>query len=247
VYPAQNNENTRTLVGCAANSVTLRVSVPVRIKARLAGQGGSLAKRRNAESRRHRHSRRAAAQPTSAHSRQYCNLQGAPKSTDLILPQYCMQCTQRIVGAQRSEAKPDPCRQAIHVSGSSQNRTWTSTGYALADACDEQQLLAFILPYRKFTQSQEPGGVWSTSAISLAYANSSRLPTDRNRDPVPSNPTARQSGRVGGTPESQRKPLSQALRVLYARNGHWRSCANPSPCWRPAGKRGYRVQGGCTI
>jgi len=62
VYPAQNNENTRTLVGCAANSVTLRVSVPVRIKARLAGQGGSLAKRRNAESRWHRHSQRAAAQ-----------------------------------------------------------------------------------------------------------------------------------------------------------------------------------------
>jgi len=36
--------------------------VPVRIKARFAGNGRSLAKKRNAESRRHSGSRRAAAQ-----------------------------------------------------------------------------------------------------------------------------------------------------------------------------------------
>src|SRR6056297_2164004 len=48
-------------VGQADSSVTLRVPVPVRIKARFAGNGRSLAKKRNAESRRHRGSRRAAA------------------------------------------------------------------------------------------------------------------------------------------------------------------------------------------
>ena len=49
-------------VGHADSSVTLRAFVPVRIKARFAGNGRSLAKKRNAESRRHSGSRRAAAQ-----------------------------------------------------------------------------------------------------------------------------------------------------------------------------------------
>ena len=50
------------LVGHAASSVILRATVLVRIKARFAGNGCSLSKKRNAESRRHSGSQRAAAQ-----------------------------------------------------------------------------------------------------------------------------------------------------------------------------------------
>ncbi len=50
------------LVGHANSSVTLRVNVPVRIKARFAGNGRSLAKKRNTESHRQIGSRWAAAQ-----------------------------------------------------------------------------------------------------------------------------------------------------------------------------------------
>ena len=49
------------LVGHATNQVTLRATVPARIKARFAGNGRSLAKKRNAESCRHSDSRRAVA------------------------------------------------------------------------------------------------------------------------------------------------------------------------------------------
>src|SRR6056297_330086 len=49
------------LVGHAANWITLRATVPVRIKARFAGNGRSLAKKGNAESHRHGGSRRAVA------------------------------------------------------------------------------------------------------------------------------------------------------------------------------------------
>lgn len=58
----ENHVQELTLVGHAANSVTLRAAVPVRVKARFAGNGSSLSKKRNAESCRHSGSRRAAAQ-----------------------------------------------------------------------------------------------------------------------------------------------------------------------------------------
>jgi len=57
-----NTSCTLCLVGHPVNSVTLRATVPVRIKARFAGNGCSLSKKRNAESRRHSGSQRAAAQ-----------------------------------------------------------------------------------------------------------------------------------------------------------------------------------------
>jgi hypothetical protein len=50
------------LVVHAENRVTFRVAVSVRIKARFAVNGPVLSKKRNAESRRHSRSRRAAAQ-----------------------------------------------------------------------------------------------------------------------------------------------------------------------------------------
>jgi len=50
------------LVGHAVSSVTLRAAVRARIQARFAGKGGSLVKKRNAESRPHSDSRRATAQ-----------------------------------------------------------------------------------------------------------------------------------------------------------------------------------------
>jgi len=56
-------------VGHAANWVTLRATVPVRIKARFAGNGRSLANKGNkgnAESHRHNGSRRAVAQAPGA-------------------------------------------------------------------------------------------------------------------------------------------------------------------------------------
>ena len=50
------------LVAHAVNKITLRVAVRVRIKARFAVNGPALSKKRNAESRPHSRSRRAAAQ-----------------------------------------------------------------------------------------------------------------------------------------------------------------------------------------